>query len=204
MYGALSPESSDDELLQGARSGDRDAFAALYDRYQHIVYRFARAMIGSVDAARDVTQEVFVAFMRDLPRYDPSRSALATYLYGITRNVSRHRLRRERRFLSFDVLGSRAPAPALDPHDHAERLSAAQSLNSLRRALRSLPLRYREVIVLCDLHELPGSVVAEIVGASATAVRSRLHRGRRMLKTRVERLEQAAARQNTRTARCSI
>jgi RNA polymerase sigma-70 factor, ECF subfamily len=204
MYGVLGPDASDDELLQRARTGDRDAFAALYDRYQHIVYRFARAMIGSADAARDVSQEVFVAFMRDLPRYDPTRSALATYLYGVTRNVSRHRIRRERRFLSLDVLGSRAQEPALGPRDHADRLSAAQSLDALRRALGSLPLRYREVIVLCDLHELPGNIVAQIVGASATAVRSRLHRGRRMLKERMERLGRAAARPNAHTARFSI
>jgi RNA polymerase sigma-70 factor, ECF subfamily len=203
MHGAPAPEMSDEALLQRARLGERDAFAALYARYQHIVFRFARAMTGSADAAEDVTQEVFVAFIRDLPRYDASRAALATYLYGVARNLSRHRLRRERRFRSLDEAGA-SPAGGGRHDDHADSLVSAQAIASLRRALHALPSRYREVIVLCDLHELPCTVAAQIVGATATAVRSRLFRGRQMLKQRIQRLEQSPMRPAAHPTRCSI
>lgn len=203
MSGVTGPEVSDDQLLRLAKAGEREAFGALYGRYQHIVYRFARAMTGSSDVAEDVTQEVFVVLIRDLGRYDPNRGALSTYLYGVARNVSRHRLRRDRRFLSMDVAGITTSEDAR-PDDPAGSLVSAQTIERLRRALVMLPTRYREVIVLCDLHELPGPVVAGIVGITASAVRSRLHRGRRMLKQRIQRLESSAMRPAAHSMRCSV
>jgi RNA polymerase sigma-70 factor (ECF subfamily) len=198
-----SSEPSDRELIQRASAGDRDAFGALYARYQQVVYRFARAMTGSADAAADVAQEVFVVFIRHLPRYDVERSALSTYLYGVTRNVSRERLRRERRFLSLDTIGLR-----LDEHDVAddpiEGLASAQAAARVRRALSMLPSRYREVIILCDLHDLPYAEAAAVVRVSVAAVRSRLHRGRLMLKLCLLRLERAAEGRPAHPVRCSV
>src|SRR5262245_52180672 len=97
-------EPSESTLLERAAAGDLDAFGAIYRRYQQIVYRFARVMTGSADAAEDVTQEVFVALLTDAVRYDPARAAFSTYLYGIVRNLSRARLRRDSRRLSVENL----------------------------------------------------------------------------------------------------
>ena len=66
----------DADLMLKAAHGDRDAFAALYRRYHAMVYRFARLMTGSSNAAEDIVQEVFLAVMRDAARYDPARAAL--------------------------------------------------------------------------------------------------------------------------------
>jgi RNA polymerase sigma-70 factor (ECF subfamily) len=203
MSGVLGPEVSDQELLRRANAGERDAFGAIYARYQHIVYRFARAMTGSSDVAEDVTQEVFVVLIRDLGRYDPNKSALASYLYGVARNVSRHRLRRERRFLSIDTAGLVTPEVGRSD-DPAKGLASAQTIATMRRALVMLPTRYREVIVLCDLHEQSSAAAADIIGITATAVRSRLHRGRQMLKQRIQRLESSAMRPAAHQMRCSV
>ncbi len=204
MPGVLGPEMSDDELLRRAIAGEREAFGALYGRYQHIVYRFARAMTGAADVAEDVTQEVFVVLIRNLGQYDATRGALATYLYGVARNVSRHRLRRERRFLSMDATGLTTLPGEARSDDPVDGLASAETIARLRRALVMLPTRYREVIVLCDLHELPCPVVADIIGITAVAVRSRLHRGRQMLKQRFQRLENSAMRPAAHPMRCSI
>jgi RNA polymerase sigma-70 factor (ECF subfamily) len=222
MSGAVGHEMSDDELLRRAKAGEREAFGALYSRYQHIVYRFARAMTGSPDVAEDVTQEVFVVLMRNLGQYDARRGALGTYLYGVTRNVSRHRLRRERRFLSMEAphlrqgyggqahlrqgYGGQAGTVGDEAQvdDPSRELASAQTIATMRRALVMLPTRYREVIVLSDLHELPGPVVAEIIGITPTAVRSRLHRGRQMLKQRIQRLESSTMRPAAHPMRCSV
>jgi RNA polymerase sigma-70 factor, ECF subfamily len=75
-------EPADADLVERALAGKRDAFETIYCRYQRIVYRFARSMTGSASMAEDVTQEVFVALMRDLGRYQPQRASLSTYLYG--------------------------------------------------------------------------------------------------------------------------
>jgi RNA polymerase sigma-70 factor, ECF subfamily len=203
-----SPQSPlpDVELLQQAASGDGEAFAALFERYRHVVYRFARAMTGSPDAAEDVTQEVFVILMRELSRYVPERSAFSTYLYGIARNVSRDRVRRERRFLSLDTLGLSVPerldgVPRVSPF---ERLVDQEAGAEVRRALAQLPDRYREVVILCDLHDLSYAQVAAVVRASVAAVRARLHRGRHLLRRRLRRSEPESARPGARFVRWSV
>ncbi len=191
-------EPADADLVERARDGDRDAFEAIYCRYQAIVYRFARSMTGSVTLAEDVTQEVFVALMRDLARYDPQRACLSTYLYGVARNVTRARLRREPRSVNLDDAFSNGSEPSsLD--DPSAALTRSQDLIRLRKAIVSLPSRYREVIVLCALHELSYTDAAAVIGMPVSTVRSRLHRGRALL---VERLRSPQAEHSRMVARC--
>jgi RNA polymerase sigma-70 factor (ECF subfamily) len=197
------PEESDRDLLHRAAAGDLEAFAAIYRRYQQIVYRFARAMTGSSDSAEDVTQEVFVGLIADITRYDPERAAFSTYLYGIVRNVSRDRLRRDRRALPIETIALvwHEESGAEDPLD---RLENAQRAAVVRRALSRLPSRYRELIVLCDLHGLSYEEAALVVGASVGAVRSRLHRGRQLLRLRLARVAPERSRRHMNPARCAI
>src|SRR5262245_33750483 len=93
---------ADGDLMQRTAQGDRDAFAAIYRRHHALIFRFARLMIGSSEAAEDVVQEVFLGVMRGAARYDPSRSTLTTYLYGAARHQVRRRLLRDRLFVSID------------------------------------------------------------------------------------------------------
>ena len=114
-------------------------------------------------------------------RYDAGRAALPTFLYGVARNLLRARLRSERRLESLDALDAERPELVRD--DAAlERLAGARDAEMLRVALAALPSRYRELIILCDLHGLSYESAAEVVGASVPAVRSRLHRGRARLR----------------------
>jgi RNA polymerase sigma-70 factor (ECF subfamily) len=201
--GPSGPEVSDPELVSRAAAGDKEAFGALFERYRHVVYRFARAMTGLSHAAEDVTQEVFVVLIRELPRYVPERASLSTYLYGIARNLSRDRARRERRFFSLDILG---PKPVASPEagDPFVLIEDAQLGAAVRDALVMLPMRYREAVILCDLHELSYAEVAAVLGTSVGAVRSRLHRGRHMLRCRLQRFGCGWARQGARSVRCSV
>jgi RNA polymerase sigma-70 factor, ECF subfamily len=194
---------SDHALVERAAAGDVDAFGSIYARYQRVVYRFARAMTGSADAAADITQEVFTALLRDLPRYDPRRSALSTYLYGMARNLSRSRLRRERRFQSLDAVdgNSHVIESLADPHEH---LAGIQSAAQMRRAFGSLPHRYREVIVLCDLHDLAYSEAAAVIHVSVGTIRWRLHRGRQLLRERLRRVQRTHVRHASPAAGCAI
>jgi RNA polymerase sigma-70 factor (ECF subfamily) len=202
MPGSRDPEGPDDaELLHRAAAGDADAFGVIFERYQHLVYRFARAMTGSRDAAEDVTQEVFIVLIRDLRRYAPERAALGSYLYGIARNVSRDRLRRERRFLA--RLAGRPPADDRCSRDPFEQMASVETGADVRHALARIPVRYREVVILCDLHDLSYAEVGAILHASVPAVRSRLHRGRYLLRQRLSRAPDATVRRIARSsARC--
>jgi RNA polymerase sigma-70 factor (ECF subfamily) len=172
----------DADLVRHAAAGDREAFGEIYRRYHSVVYRFARMMAGSASVAEDVTQEAFVALIRDLHRYRPQRAGLATYLYGVARNLTRSRLRRERRFVRFVSVKWHEP---LAPDDPSATLVESQERTRLRRAIAALPPRYREVVVLCAIHGLSYAEAAAIVGAPVGTVRSRLNRGRRAIAVRL-------------------
>jgi len=196
-------DTVDAEWLHRAAAGDREAFGVIFERYQHLVYRFARAMTGSSDAAEDITQEVFVVLIRDLRRYVPERASFSTYLYGIARNVSRDRLRRERRLIARLSRLSTMLAPHAT--DAVDPVAEDETRSEVRRALASLPLKYREAIVLCDLHDLSYADLAAILRISVAAVRSRLHRGRQLLRQRLSRSGAMTERPLARSSlRCSV
>jgi RNA polymerase sigma-70 factor (ECF subfamily) len=200
MTGSRGPDDAADvELLDRAAAGDKDAFGTVFERYQHVVYRFARAMTGSREAAEDVTQEVFIALIRDLRRYVPERATLGAYLYGIARNLSRDRLRRERRFLAW--VSGVTLADEKCTVDPFEQMVAGETSADVRHALAQIPVRYREVVILCDLHDLSYAEAGEILHTSTGAVRSRLHRGRYLLR---QRLSRSATTRVCQTARSSV
>lgn len=186
-----SPENlSDDELLRLARSGDEEAFAALYRRRANGVYRFALQMCGEEAAAQDVVQETFMALARDAAeRYDPSQASLATYLYAIARNHVRRHFVKSQRFVAFDNEGDETESNAHeqfiapdDPHDDFLR---AETIEKVRAAILSLPEHYREVVALCELHELNYADAAVALGLPVGTIRSRLHRARALLVARL-------------------
>jgi RNA polymerase sigma-70 factor, ECF subfamily len=182
-------DPTDAELVERAKQGDRDAFAAIYRRHSVAVYRFCLSLCRSASAAEDVAHDVFVSLMADFRRYDGARAPLVAYLYGIARNHIRQRARREWR----QVAISDGAAGLAAPGDLVADLGSAERREALRAALAVLPLRYREVVVLCDLHECDYGAAARVLRVPVGTVRSRLHRGRRLLAERLLRAEAPAA-----------
>jgi RNA polymerase sigma-70 factor (ECF subfamily) len=194
-------DTCDADLVRLAIAGQREAFAEIYQRYHAVVYRFARMMSGSPTIAEDVTQETFTTLLRDLQRYEPDRSGLSTYLYGVARNVTRSRLRRERRFVRLEITEDGEPISTRDPSTVFEQ---SQNRMRLRQIIAELPSRYREVIILCGIHGLPYAEVAAILGTPVGTVRSRLSRGRQAIADRLRELEGSATVIPPRTARCIV
>lgn len=171
---------SDEELLQQMLSGQEEAFVEIYRRRQAGVFRFALHMSGSAATAEDVTQEVFLALMRDAVKFDPRRGSLGAFLYGIARNhVLRSLDRQADRSSPAEV---ELAAPDADP---LGRLTRRETIETVRAAVLSLPVHYREVVVLCELHELDYAQAAAALGCALGTVRSRLHRARGMLAERL-------------------
>src|SRR5437667_4069459 len=96
------PETSDVDLLRRAMAGDEEAFARLYRRRQGSVYRFALQMSGRRSVAEEVTQEVFLALIREAGRFDPERGSVIAYLYGIARNHVLRCLERDRFYVPME------------------------------------------------------------------------------------------------------
>jgi RNA polymerase sigma-70 factor (ECF subfamily) len=176
-----SPET-DDELLIRMRNGDEQAFVSLYRRRQSAIYRFAMHMSGSAPTAEDVTQEVFLALIREDCGFDPERGSLSAYLFGIARKLVLRYLERGRPDLPLESYGDENLRPELAAADNPlVDLTRKETLEALRRAVLALPRRYREVVVLCDLEELDYADAAVALGCPIGTVRSRLHRARALL-----------------------
>jgi len=185
---------SDDELLRLMRAGDEDALTTLYRRRHAGLYRFALQMSGSQSLAEDVTQEVFMVLMREADHYDATRGPLQAYLYGIARNQVLRRLERDRPFVQIvdeaDEAESATSERLVAHGDPLCDLLRNEMIESVRQAVLALPSHYREVVVLCDLHEMSYAEAAAALSCAVGTVRSRLHRARSLL---IERLRAARA-----------
>lgn len=178
-----SASPDDPSLLAAWCRGDTGAAQALYERHGAALLRFAAAMLASRQAAEDVVHDTFVELLRRPERFDAGRGPLAAYLYGI----ARHRATRVARM----SLREMPLEDEQDEGDEEEGLSLterAQTIERVRAAVHDLPLVHREIVALCDLEELPYATVAAILDCPIGTVRSRLHRARALLSTRLAEL----------------
>ncbi|HYO83939.1 MAG TPA: RNA polymerase sigma factor [Bryobacteraceae bacterium] len=178
-------QESDDRLLMRCAEGDEEAFAVLYRRRQAGVYRFALHMSGRDHVAEEVTQEVFLALIREPQRYQSGKGTVVSWLYGIARNHVLRLLERDRRELPVEPeWQSEVPC---EREDLLGRLTREQAIDALRNAILTLPETYREAVVLCDLEEMQYADAAAVLGVPVGTVRSRLNRGRGMLSEKLRR-----------------
>jgi RNA polymerase sigma-70 factor (ECF subfamily) len=173
---------TDDELLLRLRGGDEAAFVALYRRRQGAIYRFAMHMSGSATTAEDITQDVFLALLRQECGYDPERGTLSGYLFGIARKLVLRNLERGRADVALENEADDAAGLELAViDDPLIDLTRREGIEALRRAVMALPRRYREVVLLCDLEELDYADAALVLRCPIGTVRSRMHRARALL-----------------------
>lgn len=200
----LQNDRDDSELLRLMLAGDEEALALLYRRRQAGIYRFAYQMSGSSSIAEDVTQEVFLFLMRQGELFDPERGSLNSFLLGVTRNYVMRKLRGEQYVISLsdegdgevkdDSVGSDS-----DPLDDLTRI---ETIQLVRKAVVSLPERYREVVVLCELQEMSYGEAAEVLGCAIGTVRSRLHRARALLLSKLRPVRAEPAATSVKSERC--
>jgi RNA polymerase sigma-70 factor, ECF subfamily len=178
----VADNPGDEDLLRRMLGGCAESFATLYDRRQGGVYRFALRMTGSEAFAEDVTQDVFLALMREGCKFDPSRGSVKSYLYGMARHRVLRRLERERAHVAFDEDEGGAfedlPSAADDPFAD---LAREELVRLVRQAVLTLPTHFREVIVLCHLQEMNYAEAGEVLACPLGTVRSRLARARTLL-----------------------
>ncbi len=162
-------------------------FQHVHDEYRQRILRYLGRLVGEGEA-EDLVQEVFVKIHQALPEFR-GESQLSTWIYRIATNAAIDRARapsfkQARREECLDRAEATAspdfwtgePAPSLD-----QQLLTKQRFECFATYVRGLPARYRAVLVLSELEELPDKDIAEILGLSVGAVKIRLHRGRRLL-----------------------
>lgn len=186
-----APSPSDVDLVRKAKSGDEAAFTELMERHQDRVYRHALRMLGNTQDAEEVLQDTFLQVFRNLGRFE-ERSRFSTWIYRIATNEALMRLRRSTR--RREVFLEETPLGEVERASEEVREFARSALDDvmdretdeiLTKALADLPDEYRVVFVLRDVDDLSNAEVAEILGLSVPAVKSRLHRSRLWLRDRL-------------------
>jgi len=170
-----------------AASATRLTIEELYRAHALAVARWASRLGGRELDVEDVLQDVFIIAQRQLGSFRGD-SKITTWLFGITRNVVRSRMERERVRRFF--LSGLAPFMETQSADGAqlERVERRQSLELVYRALEGLPERYRTAFVLFELEGLSGEEAAELTGMKVSTLRVNLMRARAKFTERMGRL----------------
>jgi RNA polymerase sigma-70 factor, ECF subfamily len=175
---------SDAELLRLAVAGEEQAFLLLYGRLKAGIFRYALYMTGSKANAEEVTQEVFIALLKESHNYRQDRGDLAGFAFGIARNFVRRIERRERPYgaipaetalatLSAKLISESDALPA--------QMIRTELAGRVQAAVASLPDHYRQVVVLCDLCEVSYAEAASRLRCAVGTIRSRLSRAHALL-----------------------
>ena len=171
-----SPEQPDAVAREGVPSWEQ-----IVSEHSERVYRLAYRLTGNAHDAEDLTQEVFVRVFRSLHTYTPG--TFEGWLHRITTNLFLDGARRKSR-IRFDALpddaDNRLPSPVATPD--AAYLNQTFDAD-VEAALASLSPEFRAAVVLCDVEGLSYEEIADVLGLKMGTVRSRIHRGRAMLRS---------------------
>ena len=176
---------SNGELISQLQDGKLSALGELYNRHRRMVYQTAIAITGEREAANDLLQDVFLQLHRFVNYVDPSRP-LEPWLYRMTANLAyswvkrNHRGRRVLKEITGWFLGNSSEET---PHDPVEE---RDEWEQVQRALLSLPIQQRVVVVMYYLNDLSLQEIAQTLDIPLGTVKSRLHYGRLTLQHKLE------------------
>ena len=174
LYASQSLE--DAELLARFAKGDRAAAQVLTARLAPVVYTQAFRMLGDRAEAEDITQDSLLRLWHAAPDWQAGQAKVTTWLYRVTSNLCIDKMRKSKRHSS----GAVPEMPDNGP-DMERRLQDRARAQALRAALRDLPNRQKQAIILRHLEGLSNPDVAQIMQISVEAVESLMSRGKRSL-----------------------
>ena len=166
--------------LEQARQGDQTAFCQLVEAYQGPVYNLAYRMLGNASEAEDAAQETFVRMYTKLHTYRPSRK-FSSWVFAIASHYCVDRLRRRR--FSLLSLDDEPVAMTISSHKHGpEDVALRQEVrDEVQGLVDRLSPAYRVPLILRYWHDLSYAEIADVMGLSVPAVKSRLYRARLQL-----------------------
>lgn len=188
LAGSAPPEGA---LLDGCRQGDPQAFARLVALHERLVFNLAARLLGDMEEARDVSQEVFLQVFRTLGRFQ-GRSSFKTWIYRIAVNQCHNRRRwwkrrRREQLVCLDLLAPSDEARLCSGPGPEQEYESTERARDVQRALEALPFAQRTVLLLREVEGLSCEQVSEAVGVPVGTVKSRLSRARETLRRELER-----------------
>jgi RNA polymerase sigma-70 factor (ECF subfamily) len=155
------------QIIIRAQSGDREAFAILFEQHKNLVYKTAYLMLGEATEAEDALQEIFLQVYKSLSGFDSGKAAFTTWLYRVTFNYCLNHRRRKRPF----TLPLEELSPALKSEFPGAQLAEEEVL---QQAIGKLTDKQRAVVILRYFWDLPYAVIAQILDVPLGTVKSRI------------------------------
>ena len=175
------------KIIESCLLGNTQVFSRLIDNYKNMVYNLAYRMSNNSQEAEDISQETFLRAYQSLARFNPSYK-FSTWLYQITLNIIRDRFKKkEINYVSLDTPmetddSEFYPQPADLTNNPEQIITRQEDFQEIQQAIFSLPLKYREVLVLRHLQDLSYIEMSNILKLPAGTVKVRLYRAREQLK----------------------
>ena len=181
----IQPAIDDTQVLQRIASGDREALAELYSRYQQHLFRYLLQLTPDYGLAEEMLQDTFVAIWKSARTFE-GRSTVLTWLISIARRQAHNAMRRHR--LPTVDEGNLEELVSTEPEPEDFTL-ASIARDELSVAFKQLAPIHREIIVLIFIEELSYPEVANVLGIPVGTVKSRLSNAKRMLRTLLDQRE---------------
>jgi RNA polymerase sigma-70 factor, ECF subfamily len=182
----MEREVTDADIVARVCAGEHGLYEVLMRRHNQRLYRAARAIVGDEAEVEDVLQQTYMNAFSHLHQFE-ARAQFSTWLTRILINEASHRRRSKQRAPSPVEPGRDSREDALDGRptsepDPEQRAYAGELRRLLENAINALPEPYRIVFMLRDVEGLTTAETADVLGLSDEAVKTRLHRGRLMLR----------------------
>ena len=176
------------KIIESCLLGNTQTFSRLIENYKNMVYSLAYRMSNNPHESEDISQEAFLRAFQSLARFNPSYK-FSTWLYQITLNIIRDKFKKkEIDYVSLDTPIETDDSefyiqPADSTNNNPEQIMAQkEDFQVIQKAILSLPLKYREVIVLRHLQDLSYIEIGNILKLPQGTVKVRLYRAREQLK----------------------
>ena len=179
------------KIIESCLLGNTQVFSSLIDNYKSMVYNLAYRMSNNPHEAEDISQEAFMRAYQSLAHFNPSYK-FSTWLYQITLNIIRDKYKKkEIDYVSLDTPVETDDSefyhqPADLTNNPEQIFSQRENLQAIQQAIYSLPLKYREVIVLRHLQDLSYIEISNILKLPQGTVKIHLYRARERLRKILE------------------
>jgi RNA polymerase sigma-70 factor (ECF subfamily) len=180
-------DQQEKRLIKKVKKGDQQAFAELVERYKNSVFAICLRMVGNAQEAEDLSQEAFIRAFNHIDQYDHERK-FSTWLFRIATNLSIDFLRRRKSNISLDAvvpgteglsLNAMLPDQTAQPEELVVRKETEEMVQN---EIKKLPEKYRSAVVLKYIEDLSLKEISEIMDIPVGTVKTRIHRGREMLR----------------------
>ncbi len=174
-------ETNGAELVRRARAGDGTAWEDIVTQYSRRIFNLAFRFTSSVEAAEDLTQEVFIRIYKTLEQYDPKQGDLSNWLMRLARNLIiddyRHRQRNPQNTMADDVEDHSYHLRSVGTSAHKE-MERRELAAQVQEGIDKLPSDLRTCVILRDIEEMTYQEIVDVLNIPEGTVKSRINRGR--------------------------